>query len=355
MTASWKRKPFLSTRSPRQRKRPSTYSPSTLSVAMPDGYLVVNSSAGTARGPMPEACIDALREAGGDIELITASGMDGAREELTRLGEGEVHRVVVAGGDGTVHMAANALAGTKTELGILPLGSGNDFARALGLPLGAQKLREMAKAAMGPANAVDLIHTPDGYATTVAVAGFPAAVNVRAESMQLPRILNAAKYFIAAVVEVGHLRPQSVVLKVGDNHSETVELTMLAIANTPFFGNGLAVCPEASPFDSLLDVCTVGAVSRAEFLRVLPKVFRGGHANHRAVEVRRAERLVLETEGVLVRADGEPLGAGPMEFCVEKGALMVAGVGVRGARPAAQSDERPNETDGNSDLSMKDK
>jgi diacylglycerol kinase (ATP) len=278
-------------------------------------------------------------------------------------------RVVLCGGDGLVHRAIQVLAGSGVEVAIVPVGTGNDFARAFGIE-GAHRGREAVALAAalpgGPAAAVDLLRatpfrttdadTADAgsrVAASVVTAGFSGRVTATANAMRFPP--GGSRYTVAALREIGRLRPRPFRLTltnpatdadgrnpatdsdacdrnslpdVGDRHrapapgthndpssgdpsngghTTTIdgEMTMFACANTAWFGGGMQICPDADPFDGLLDVVWVGPVTRLTFVRWLPKVFRGTHLAHPAANAYRAAAVTVETSEALW-ADGEP-------------------------------------------------
>jgi diacylglycerol kinase (ATP) len=99
---------------------------------------------------------------------------------------------------------------------------------------------------------------------------------------------------------------------------------LVAVANFPYYGGGMRICPDASAFDGVLDVCIVGAMRRRDVLRLLPKVFAGGHRGHRLVEFHRARTVRVDgPRRAEVQVDGELLGPGPIEFRCLPGALPV--------------------------------
>ncbi len=221
-------------------------------------------------------------------------------------------------------------------MGVIAAGTGNDFARALGLP--DDPVDAVAAALADPAP-VDLLAIRRGsaasLAATVVTGGFSGRVNARANGLRFPR--GQQRYTVATLAELARLEAVAVELVVdGDVHR--LDASLFAIANTRYFGGGMAICPDADPTDGLLDVTVVGAVSRFELARVLPRVFSGRHVDHPAVTVFRGQRIELLTD-VDLWADGEPLPVdstgGWATFTVAPGALRVAGslVGSSGELP----------------------
>lgn len=226
--------------------------------------------------------------------------------------------LTVIGGDGTVHRALPAVAGTTTALGLIPAGSGNDLAAALGVP--ADPLAAADLVATGQIRSIDLGRTSDRWWATVLCAGFDSAVAARAARMRWPA--GPRRYDLAVLAEVANLRSHPFVLTL-DGHPHAVEATLVAVGNTPLYGGGLRICPNAVIDDGLLDVTVVGPVSRRELLRVAPRLRSGDHLDHPAVSQHRVRQLSLSAPGVTTYADGEPLGSLPVDVSCRPAALRV--------------------------------
>ena len=241
---------------------------------------------------------------------------------------GTADRMVVLGGDGIVHMAANALAGTETVLGIIPAGTGNDAAASLGL---ATDVEAACRNALRDPLAIDLIKTETGQlAVTVATAGFSVAVNERAD--QMTRVSGAAKYTAASLVELPKLKSHRLRLTLdGDVHE--IDANLIAIANSRYFGGGMKIAPEADMTDGQLDVVVIGPASRMIFAAVLPTVFSGRHVKTKFVTTYRASVVELAGQGLGLRADGEVCGRLPTRIEVRPRALFVAGGAAGGVQP----------------------
>jgi len=235
--------------------------------------------------------------------------------------------------------------GRPTVLGVVPVGSGNDFARALGVA--DVGLAEACRAALGAARSFDAVRcspapgaaAPAGgragptWAASVVTAGFSGQVSARAGRLRFPP--GGARYTTATLLELPRLAPRRWRLEV-DGVVEELDGVLVAVANTRFFGGGMAICPGAGPADGLLDVGVVGAVGRARLLRFFPLVFRGAHADHPDFRTFRGARVVLSAdEEVEAWADGEPLGPTPVELEAVPGALRVAAPAASGAPLAA--------------------
>lgn len=240
-----------------------------------------------------------------------------------------VDAVAVVGGDGTVNLAIQEVAGTGVPLGIVPSGTGNDFAAMLGL----RELDARAAAdaiAGGLTRRVDLARVTRGdgstqYFGTVLASGFDSKVNDRANAMRWPR--GGSRYDIAILVEFLTLAgiPYEVDVELADGTREQIrgDLVMATVGNGRTYGSGIPICPDADPADGLLDVLLVRPAGRLRLLRLLPRVYRGTHTTVPEVSVRRARSVRLSSPGVTAYADGDPIGALPLSVDVVPAALTV--------------------------------
>jgi len=260
-----------------------------------------------------------------------------AAEAAVRAVAGSVAAVVVLGGDGAVHAAVQGLAGTGTALAVLPAGTGDDLALALGVPADPVAAARAAAADLlaGRSARVDLgrTSTPDGdrWWATVLCCGFDSLVSDRADRLTWPT--GRRRYDVAIVAELARLRPRAVRLTL-DGVAHELEVTLVAVGNTACYGGGLRMCPDADPSDGLLDVTVIGPVTRRDLVRTRPRLADGTHLTHPAVGTHRAAEVVLEAagptgEGLGARADGEPVGPLPARTVVVPGALVVVGTGRR--------------------------
>jgi len=295
----------------------------------PDRWTaIVNPAAGRgrARARLPRV-LDALATADLDVELVLSADAD----DLVTLARGAFERgraVVACGGDGTVCALAGVAADDGGVLGILPLGSGNDFARQLDIPrddLGAaiEVLRtgEVVQADLGRA------HTADGattWFTTVANTGFDAVANAWANTVTWTS--GTPLYVLATLRTLAAYSPTPVRVTVDDTTIET-DAWLVAVGNTRTYASGMMITPAASVHDGLLDVCVVGPVSRIDFLRTFPSVFKGTHVAHPEVRTARGAHVTVEAlaraGAVDLWASGEHAGPLPARLEPVAGALAV--------------------------------
>lgn len=295
--------------------------------------LLVNPSAGGGRSHAHAGVVERrLRRAGASVRVQAAGSARGLRE-LADLAvsqaqhdgdQGQAHAVVAVGGDGTVHTVLQAVGDTGVPLGVVAAGSGDDAARAWGLPRAAPD-RAAQVLLHGRPRAVDLAsaRSDDGHVFwvgTVVAAGFDARVSERALALhQVPPLL---RYVVAVVAELRQFRPLPYEL-VLDGETIRTEAMLVAVANSASYGGGMRVCPDARPDDGLLDVLLLDSMPTADFVRVFPRVYRGTHVSHPAVHIRRASEVRIDGNDVTAFADGEPLAALPLTVQVRPSALHV--------------------------------
>ncbi|GAB3868402.1 diacylglycerol kinase family protein [Nocardioides maradonensis] len=295
--------------------------------------FLVNPLSGGGAGPKVVVPLArALREAGAEVEVSYTTT---AAESPSLVAEAVAHGSVVAsvGGDGMLSSVAGAVADADGVLAVVPAGRGNDFARMLEVPTDLDV--QVRLLLHGNERRIDLLRTTTATGTTSVVAGSVyAGVDARASeivdrSRWMPSTL---QYPLAAVRALAAYRPFDAVLEV-DGERTTHRAATVVVANSRYYGKGMAIAPSASVDDGLLDVVVIEAASRLELIRSLPKVYDGGHVALPEVTVRTGRHVRLSGAyvgggAVPVGADGEqqtPLPAGPDALTVDllAGALRV--------------------------------
>ncbi|WP_369134923.1 diacylglycerol kinase family protein [Modestobacter sp. I12A-02662] len=259
---------------------------------------------------------------------LPARDRAGAEARAREAVAGGVTAVAALGGDGCAHAALQAVAGTPAALAVLPAGSGNDLAAALGVPADPVAAARAAAGDLlaGRRRVLDAGRTGDRWWATVLCCGFDSAVTERANRLRWPR--GPLRYDVALLAELARLRPRAVGLTV-DGDARELAVTLVAVANTPRYGGGLRIAPGADPADGLLDVVVVGPVGRRELVRTRPRLATGTHVDHPAVTVLRGREVTLRGAGLVTYADGEPVAALPAVSLCLPGALTVVGAARR--------------------------
>lgn len=260
------------------------------------------------------------RSPGCGVERVFTAPGEAARAAVRRACEGGADLVVAAGGDGTLHEVVNGAVQTSAIVALLPMGTGNDFARATGLPRDPLQAADVVRT--GVVAPVDLGRLGEEWFVNVAACGFDATVGERINRGY--RHLRGTAAYLAAVVEtLWRYRATDMKVRVDD---QTVEIRAMlcAVANGISYGGGMRIAPDARWDDGLLDVCIVRECGRAEFLLAFPKVFRGAHRDHPKVMMLRGRQVHVESRPpVPVLVDGEMCGETPARFSVLPGALRL--------------------------------
>jgi diacylglycerol kinase (ATP) len=296
---------------------------------LPEVAVLVNAAAGRGRAARAvTGVVDALTAAGVRPRLLAAADRQDAERQCAAAVADGVAAVAALGGDGAAHAALQAVAGTATALTVLPAGTGNDLALALGVPADPTHAARVAAEDLlaGHVRRIDAARTGDRWWATVLCCGFDSAVTDRANRLRWPR--GPRRYDVAILAELARLRPRQVALTV-DGVGSQQEVTLIAVGNTPWYGGGLRIAPGADPADGLLDVVVVGPISRRELVRTRPRLAAGTHVDHPAVTVLRGREVALHGEGLSTYADGEPVCALPAVSVCVPGAVGVLGTGRR--------------------------
>src|SRR5260221_5874230 len=248
---------------------------------------------------------------------------------------GHADAVILLGGNGTIHRHISALVRLQLPVLIVPMGSGNDFARALNLRSARDSLRVWHDFESGkiqtrvidlgvivPSSAPERPH----YFCGVAGCGLDSEAARRAN--QMPRWLRGhGGYALSLLPLLLKLPAFSMRLTQvnGEDRTQAEKITLLAaFANTQFYGDGMRIAPEADFADGKLDICRINALNPFKLFFVFPTVYFGRHLRLPEVEYSRAERVHVETETPLeIYADGEFVCETPAEISVAAGALRV--------------------------------
>lgn len=283
--------------------------------------LIANPVAGGGRGRrVAEAAALSLQRAGRPVELYLTAAPGHAADLARQAVKAGCERLVVCGGDGTIREVLPALLHTQIPLGLLPFGTANDLARALGVP--RQLDRALQVLLRGRPTPIDLGKAGEALFCTVAAFGFDAEISEAMRQGRTP-FPGTAGYLYATLGHLFRFRPPVVRLE-GEFGTFEGEVLLVATANTRSYGGGMKIAPAADPRDGKLEVCIVRQVPKRTILAVLPRLFWGGHVYHPAVSMERTSWLRIHTaEPQLLHADGEPLAHTPVTIEALPAALQV--------------------------------
>ena len=284
-------------------------------------HVLRNPGANRSSKKAAESVIASLRVDGQRVIDLSGPTPDASAAALaTAIRNEEIERLVIAGGDGLVHLAIQHVAQTDVAVTIAPVGTGNDFAAAL-LDADGQKGGPQER------SRVDLIAVIAGdgsrtWAASVATAGFPADITARAHTMD--RRWGPNVYALAALLELPSFTRRTFELSIDDIPVRT-DSAMLAVGNTKYFGGGMLPCPDALPNDGLVHLTSIQDVGR---IGLIPHLLgrAGGTADRKEVLRGEGRRISIHSEGHPFWADGEAIGISPITFEVVSNALLLENV-----------------------------
>ena len=282
-------------------------------------HLLINPVAGRGKGQrLNSSIVESVRSLDEDVDVLSASSVEEAKLLLQNIVDRGAKRLIVAGGDGIIHLAIQAVAGSSTALGIIPSGSGNDFARAIGLPMG---IEEATTVAFSEPSKIDLLKIGDQWVASVLTFGFSADVNTRADKMRRPK--GPSRYTFATLFCLPKLQNRRLELQV-DDRRYGFDLVLGTVANTSDFGGGMKIAPDADPTDGNSNLTLVANIGRIELLRFFRRVFDGSHLLHPKVHTLEGKKIEIISEGFDIWGDGELIGVSPIRIDLVPQALLLA-------------------------------
>ena len=290
--------------------------------------LIVNPASGTDRAPaLLPVIVARLRTLVRDLDITVTTNAEDATRAATRAMEDRADAIYVAGGDGTLNAALRGLFATgpgpcTTPVGVIPLGTGNDFAKALDLgedPIAAlERLLETRTMGVdiGTLNGRPFVNTSAG--------GFVADVSqtvtegLKDVTGKLAYLIGGARALLGSEPFRTRLTLPRDAQRTGEEWSGEVELQMFAVCNAPFIGGGYPIAPAALIDDGVLDVVLVKQMPMVEFIFVLQSIAAGQHLEDERVQHFRASSFDLEFDRVVrVNTDGELLESPECHYRVQ--------------------------------------
>ena len=285
--------------------------------------LIANPRAGRCRSArVAPVAADLLQRGGWQVDLQTTSGVGHATELARDAAAAGYDLVVGVGGDGTLSELVNGLVGTEVPCGLVPCGTGNDFARFVGISQRTESAVEQLLSGCPRVVDLGLLRQPSMYFVNIVGVGFDAAVAERINRRRrftggltayLPAILAevAANSFVSAAVQIDGKRYED-------------ELLLVAVANGNAYGSGFRIAPRAVCDDGLLDVVLVRRTGRLDVLYSLALAYGGWHEKHPKVEMLRATEVKIEADRPApATVDGDILAYTPLEIEVSSGAGLL--------------------------------
>jgi len=273
-----------------------------------------------AEHPPVRRLVEWVREKGHNVRVrVTWEKGDG--EALAREAAAVGVDVVIAvGGDGTVNEVVNGLHRSDVAFGIVPIGTANDFAKQVGIPL-------------DPDHAMDVILQRDPIRIDTAVLNGRRFLNVSSGGVgaeataetpsEAKEMLGMLAYAITGVRKLVDLAPHRATFK-APGFELTTQFLLFAVGNGRTTGGGTLIVPKASVTDGLLDVCIVEAMPRADFAKLVLRIRHGEHVGSDGVHYLQVPSVdVIASESISVNIDGEPSDARRLEYRVRAGDLLI--------------------------------
>jgi len=289
-------------------------------------HVILNPAAGrgAAHRALDPVC-RAFRAQGWSVDVVRTERPGHAVALAAQAAADGARYVIAVGGDGTVHEVANGLlsAGADAVLGVVPVGSGNDFAKLVGV-YRHDPARAVARLVTAAPRRFDAGRVLDEWFVNSMGFGFgPAVVRTR---NAMPGLRGFLSYLVPIVRTFFSFRPPLLEVRAA-GFAERGVMMMVEVCNGTTAGGSYRFAPDADPTDGKLDVCLIRRVSLPRFLLAIPRVMRGTHAGMREVALVRTSELVIRSpeEPLLLHLDGELREPGVNECTVkvERGKLNV--------------------------------
>jgi len=282
--------------------------------------LVINPVAGQGKGASVGTHVAGyLNSRGIKYEIIIGrNGIDQA-DSLQRFLDRnpDCSGVIAVGGDGLLHLVLQKITPAQVPLAVIPAGTGNDFVRTLGWSIDDVDAILEAVLSKKPSS-VDLGLVDGEWFAAILSTGFDSIVNEKANAMSWPK--GPMKYNAAIAIVLPRFKPHHYEI-VLDDRTISTQAMLIAVSNGRSYGGGMLVCPQADVSDGYFDVMVLHPVSKFEFIKVFPRVFKGTHITHPAVEIVRSKSVKITADAVAY-ADGERIGQLPVSAQCIPGALM---------------------------------
>jgi diacylglycerol kinase (ATP) len=272
-----------------------------------DTTILFNPKAGTADALADDDVWSSLRSRGHRVRLVASRGPGDLSAQAARAVRDGAALVVAAGGDGTLNAVVNGVARvrgglSRVSLGLLPLGTGNDFARTLDLP--TELPAAVDRLAEGRVRRLDAARLDDRLFVNASGGGFTAETSARVTG-RLKAWVGRLAYLVGGAQALRAHTPVLTEVQV-DGARQLLPLQLFAVCNGRTLGGGHTLAPEAETDDGLLDVCLVHGTSKVDLVTLLPVLSSGRHLDDAKVMYVRARRVSLRfAVPTLVNVDGE--------------------------------------------------
>lgn len=284
-------------------------------------YFIINPVAGAGTAEDKFAAVKASLDAAEVGFGCVRTEREHQSAELAKQAYADGERLIIAvGGDGTVNEVASALYDKKDAvMGIMPFGTGNDFAKAINMPCEPERAAEVLLA--GKTSLIDMGLANDTPFINVGGIGFDVDVVINTEKYK-SRFRGMLPYLMGIMSTLFHIKKIPVTVT-ADGIKESLDILLCAAANGTHFGGGMKVAPEADPTDGKFDVCLVKATNLFRLLYMLPGFTKGRHLKSKIVKYFRASELTIDCERLPLQLDGELGQFAPVTFRILPSALRM--------------------------------
>lgn len=284
--------------------------------------LVVNSKAGKGRASKLAGKFEVLLKSNNlPYEIINKATYEETFSEYRlSISSGKFEKVVAIGGDGLVNLCLQEVAEQNIGFSVIPAGTGNDFARAVGShKKSVNEIFNVVRSQDPTTIDLGLVTGAFGKRWYVQVlsTGFDALVNNLANRINWPR--GQMKYTLATLLTLARFKPIPYELII-DGKQFKQDFMLLSVANGETYGGGMRICPDASNSDGIFDILLVHPVSKIVLLSIFPKVFTGKHVPHPKIDIIRGKKVQISADASAF-ADGEFVSKLPIEITNVKNAL----------------------------------
>jgi YegS/Rv2252/BmrU family lipid kinase len=282
--------------------------------------FIYNPAAGRGRASRHHAEAERhLRALGADVDAHASSSPADMTRAAAEASRGDYERVIICGGDGTLNLAVREFDLADGTLALIPQGSGNDFAKVLGLPRDVGAAAELAL--RGSAREVDVALANGIRYLGVAGLGFDSEVARYAN--ESVKFLRGSLVYLYAILRV---LPRFTPHRVRINDTRNEEIMFATVGNSRQYGGGIRIVPDAKIDDGQLDLCVVHRTSRFQLLKTLPKAYTGAHVKSPFVETGHGASFTFASERPMdVYADGERITTTPVRFALADRRLRIVG------------------------------
>ena len=301
-----------------------------------DWFAIVNPNAGNGKGGKDRDRISEILNRNNIRFEMRSTGRKGQATEFTRdLIAGGYRKIISIGGDGTLHEVINGIftqdhcAPRDITLGIIPVGTGNDWGRMFGIPLvyeGAVQVISEGKQMLHDIGVIDYFNGEEKtktYFINIAGLGFEAVVVKKTNRQKDKGMSNKAIYFYNLLSSLISYRNTPVEITI-DGRTSTAKVFSINVGNGRYCGGGMRQTPDAIPDDGLFDITVIKEMGRIEIIKSLQLLYDGTIMSHPKVDGYRSTNLKVTSESPLyIEADGESLGHTPVEFSIIPAAVNI--------------------------------